>query len=177
MMRVLTRNQANTIKFVMIDATGTEVAGLAGALTIEVSKVGAAFVASAGAQAETSDGWYEYTLTAAECDTVGPLAVFVTGAGAIQQNLLFFVETAVEGAIEYTYTVTNADSGAPIDGVCVWFTTDLAGNNVVWTGFTDVFGVARDVDGNLPWLDVGTWFVWRELSGIIFVNPDTEIIS
>ena len=176
-MEVLTLNQAQTVKFVMIDAIGNEVAGLGGALTIEVSKVGGAFIAGAGAQAETSDGWYEYTLTAAECDTVGPLAIKVDGAGAIQQSLYFFVKSAAAGAVEVTYTVTNSVTLNPIDGVHVWISTDVAGNNVVWSGFTDTFGVARALDATLPWLDVGTYYFWCQAVGYTFVNPDTEVIT
>ena len=30
------------------------------------------------------------------------------------------------GAIEYSYTVTNSVTGLPIEGVEVWFSTDVA---------------------------------------------------
>jgi hypothetical protein len=161
----------------MIDAVGTEVAGLGGALTVEISKVGGAFVAGAGAQAETSDGWYEYTLTAGETDTVGPLAIKITGAGAIQQNLYFFVKSAAAGAYEFTYTVTDSVTLLPIEGVHIWVSTDIAGNNVVWSGTTDAFGVARALDSTLPWLDAGTYYFWSQRVGYTFINPDAETVS
>jgi hypothetical protein len=96
----------------------------------------------------------------------------VTGATQAWQVVSF-----PAGSIEYTYTVTNSVSGLPIPDVDVWFSTDLAGDNVVWRGRTDDFGVARDVANNLPWLDAGTWFVWAVKTGFTFPLPDTEIIS
>lgn len=96
----------------------------------------------------------------------------VTGATACWQVVSF-----PAGAIEFTYTVTNIITGLPIDGVDVWFTTDLAGDNVVWRGVTDAFGVARDVSNNLPWLDAGTWFVWAQRIGFTFPLPDIEVIT
>jgi hypothetical protein len=78
--------------------------------------------------------------------------------------------------VEFTYTVVEAD-GTPIAGVKVWFTTDALGTNVVWTGFTDAFGVARDTYGDLPILDAGDYYVWRLKSGVSFDNPDTETVA
>lgn len=84
---------------------------------------------------------------------------------------------AVATAVEFTYTVVNATTGNPIEGVRVWFTTDVAGTNVVWGGDTDAFGVARDDAGQQPWLDPGTYYVWRQRAGYSFTNPDTEIVA
>ena len=79
--------------------------------------------------------------------------------------------------VEFTYTVTDAGTGLPIEGVSVDISTDIAGNNIIWCGTTDAFGVARDEHGNLPRLDPGTYYFWRKLSGYIFVDPDVEIVS
>lgn len=81
------------------------------------------------------------------------------------------------GAIEYTYTVTSTATLDPIDGVDVWFSTDNPATNIVWRGTTDTFGVARDVLGNKPMLDAGTYYVWCQLATYIFDNPETEIVS
>lgn len=171
-------NQQNRIAFVMVDAAGSEVAGLGGGFTLELSKNGAGFAGSAGAKAEIGDGWYTYLSTAAEANTPGVVAVKVTGAGAAQQNLEYVVESRPSGAIAYTYTVTNSVSGLPVEGVEVWITTDLAGNNVVWNGDTDAFGVARDDNGNLPRLDAGSYYFWKQRAGLIDdQNPDTEVVS
>ena len=81
------------------------------------------------------------------------------------------------GAIEYTYTVTNSVTGLPIEGVEVWFSTDVEGANIVWAGVTDAFGVARDVLEAKPWLDAGTYYVWRQKTNYAFTNPAVEIVS
>jgi len=82
------------------------------------------------------------------------------------------------GAIPFTYTITSSVAPfGPIEGVEVWFSTDNPAVNIVWKGDTDAFGVARDVHGNLPNLDVGTYYIWRQKAGVIFVDPDIEIVS
>ena len=170
-------DDVNIITFVLVDAANAEVTGLGGTFTLEVSKNGGAFVGSAGAKSEISDGWYMYVATAGEADTVGSVSIFVTGVGAVQQNLEYVVEYRNIEAIEFQYTVTNAISGDPLSGVRVWFTTDISGSNVVWQGLTDAFGVARNEFGVLPRLDPGTWYVWRNKIGFDFADPDTEVIT
>jgi hypothetical protein len=82
------------------------------------------------------------------------------------------------GAVEYTYTVTSSGTGLPVADVQVWFTTDLGGANVIWTGYTDAFGVARDQFGNKPFLDAGIYFVWKQRVGYTPAEqPDTENVS
>lgn len=170
-------SQQNLIKFVLIDSNGAEVAGLGATFTLQISKAGGAFAASAGTKAEIGLGFYSYLSTAGEANTVGPVAIVVTGGGVMQQNLEYVVEQRTVNAIEFTYTITNSVTLDPIDGVYVTFSTDLAGSNVVWAGFTDAFGVARDLSGRLPRLDAGTYYVWRQKAGFQFSDPDTENVS
>jgi hypothetical protein len=82
-------------------------------------------------------------------------------------------------AIEYTYHVyeSGGPPNIPIDGVTVDISTDVAGLNVVWSGETDTFGVLRDDFGNLPRLDAGTYYFWRQHSGFTFDNPDQEVVA
>lgn len=95
----------------------------------------------------------------------------VTGATGIEK-------LPIGTAIEFTYTVTNSVTGLPVPAVTVTVSTDLAGTNLVWSGFTDAFGVARDVNGDLPRLDAGTYYFWKWKSGYIDdQNPDTEVVS
>lgn len=173
----LSLGQVQMLAFVMVDASGQEVAGLGDTFTVQVSKAGGAFAAGQGEKGEIGSGWYWYKLTASETGTVGPLSVKVTGAGAVQQNLVYVVASAAVAGVEYTYTLTDAVTGDPITGAAVWFTTDPGGANVVWVGTTDGFGVARDQYGSLPRLDPGTYYVWRQRAGYAFDNPDTEIVS
>ncbi len=172
-------DQVNEILFVMINNLGVEVAGLGAGFTLELSKGGAAFQGSAGAKAEVSDGWYSYTCTVGEADTIGPIAVKVTGAGCVQQNLEYIVEERLITPIEFTYELTEPPEGVgpPIADATIWFTTDIGGVNTVWEGLTDTFGIARDVNDNLPFLDPGTYYVWRQRSGYIFDDPDSEVVS
>jgi len=80
------------------------------------------------------------------------------------------------GAIEWPYQVVSSVTGLPIDGVAVWISTDLAGTNIVWSGTTEATGFAKDVLGQQPWLDAGTYYFWRSLAGYSFANPDTELV-
>lgn len=171
-------NQQNRICFVLVDNAGTEVAGLGAAYTLQLSKDGAAFQGSAGTKTEIGNGWYSYLATAGEADTVGPVAVRAWGAGTIQQNLEYVVEQRPSGAVSFTYTVTDSVTLLPIEGVEVWASTDIAGNNIVWYGNTDAFGVARDSSGNLPLLDPGTYYFWKQIAGYVDDdNPDTEVVA
>jgi hypothetical protein len=170
-------DQQNFIAFVLVDSSNVEVTGLGNAFVLQLSKNGGAFAGSAGTKAEIGNGWYSYECTAGEADTVGPVAIFVTGAGIIQQNLEYVVEERTINAYEFTYTVTDAVTTNPIFGVRVWFSTDINGLHVVWQGSTDTFGVARDEFGELPRLDSGVYYVWRHAIGYIFSDPDTETVG
>jgi len=173
-------NQQNRICFVQVDANYQEVAGLGVAWDLFISKNGGAFIPSAGAKSEISDGWYSYLSTAAEADTIGPVAIRVTSLLTIVQNLEYVVQQRNAGCIEYTYIVNNSVSLNPLEDVEVWVSIDLVAppTNIVWYGRTDVFGVARDENGNLPCLDAGTYYFWKEQMGFIDdQNPDTEVVS
>jgi hypothetical protein len=171
------RSQQNTVLFVLIDSGGNEVAGLGTAWVIEISKAGAAFAVGGGTKSEISDGWYKYVTTAAEADTIGPVAAKITHASTVQQNLEYVVLQRNESAVEFTYTVTDSVTTNPIEGVETIFTTDIAGDNVVWLGHTDTFGIARDSQNQKPFLDPGTYYIWRRKSGYSFTDPDTEVVS
>ncbi len=162
----------------MVDATYTEVAGLGATFNLFISKNGGGFNPSAGTKTEISNGWYSYLSTAAEANTVGPIAIYVTGAGAIQQNMEFTVEQRTSGAHAFTYILTNSVTGFVVPGAEVWITPDILGANVIWNGYTDAFGVARDGNGNLPVLDDGTYYFWARLSGFTAnAWPDIETVS
>jgi hypothetical protein len=169
-------NQANRIAFVMVDGAGNEVSGLGNGFTLQISKNGAAFAASGGTKAEISNGWYTYLATASEADSVGVVAIMVTGTSAIQQNLEYVVGQRTPNAIQFTYTVTNSLSAVPIEGVEVWFSTNSGFTNIVWKGYTDAFGVARDASNNLPLLDPGVYYIRLQKAGYTFTD-DSETVS
>jgi hypothetical protein len=162
----------------MVDASGNEVAGLGGAFTVQISKAAGALAAAGGDKAEIGLGFYSYNALAVEADTPGPVSLVVTGAGAVQQNLEYVVKARTAGAVSWPYQVTNSVTTLPIEGVAVWFTTDIAGANVVWRGETNVAGYAKDQNDDDPFLDPGTYFVWKQHS--LFSdddNPDTEVVT
>lgn len=106
-----------------------------------------------------------------------------TGAGAVAGSVVYEILDNVNtvafpaGGITYTYTLTSAATGLPIPGAEIWFSTDAAGVNIVWKGNTDTFGVARDVNNNLPRLDAGTYFIHRLHPEFTFDDPDSEVVS
>jgi hypothetical protein len=170
-------NQTNTITFVLVDNSNYEVAGLGSDFVVEIAKNGGSFVPGVGSKSEIGAGWYRYVATAEESDTVGPVALAINGDGIVQQNLEYVVEQRASTLVPFIYTVTNSLTDEPIDGVFVSITTDLAGVRVVWSGYTDTFGVARDSEGGLPYLDPGTYYLFRQRSGFAFNNPDTEVVE
>jgi hypothetical protein len=171
-------SQINRICFVMVDVNYTEVPGLGAGYNLFISKNGVGFNPSAAAKAEIGNGWYTALLPAVECDTIGPIAIYATGAGCIQQNLEYVVQQRNVTCIEYTYTLNNSVTLAPVEDAKIWVTTDVTGNFVIWNGETDAFGVARDSEGILPCLDAGTYYFWaKKAGGVANAWPDVEIVS
>jgi len=105
--------------------------------------------------------------TAVEGSVVKETADLVISLGAI---------AFPAGAIDYTYTVTDSLTGLPVEGAEVWFATDIAFANIVWKGDTDAFGVARDVNNDLPRLDAGTYYIRVQRAGYAAMD-DTEVVS
>ncbi len=78
------------------------------------------------------------------------------------------------GGTEEIYTVTDSTTGLPIDGVHVWVTTDIGGANIIWAGYTNAAGIVKYYHD----LATGTTvYLWRELAGYRFTNPDSENTS
>lgn len=75
------------------------------------------------------------------------------------------------GGISYTYTLTRAGSGTPIDDAAIWVTTDSAGTNVVASGRTNASGQVTFM------LDAATYYVWRRKAGWNFTNPQEVVVS
>ena len=76
------------------------------------------------------------------------------------------------GSISYPVTVTQSDGVTPIEGVQVWITTDLAGTNVIAGSlYTSSMGIATFV------LDAGSYYLWRQISGWNFSNPQAITVS
>lgn len=135
--------------------------------TEEIDNVGAYIRIYSGADLDTYNYYARGSYTGATVlDTD-----HVTGAFGIEK-------LPIGTAVEYTYTVTDSITGNPVAAVRVTVSTDVAGNNTIWQGYTDTFGVARDTNSDLPRLDPGTYYFWKFKAGYIDdQNPDIEVVS
>lgn len=155
---------------------------------IRLSKNGAAFAQKNESSAAVHDenGWYAVALNATDTDTLGRLQVAVNEAGAIPVEHESCVLSAHgydeltfgQNPIDFTYTLTSDQPPySPISGATIRITTDIAGLNTVWTGTTDVVGVARNLCGELPRLTAATYHFFRSHASFNFTNPDSEAVG
>ena len=105
-----------------------------------------------------------------------------TGATVLDQDYVTgsvgLLTPPVGTAVLFTYTVTNSITTNPIEGVDIEISTDNVKAHVVWTGNTDIFGVARDEFNSLPILDPGWYYIWKQFGGFIDdQNPDYEEVA
>ena len=81
-------------------------------------------------------------------------------------------DVTVIGSGALSTTITVDDGTNPLDGVEVWITTDEAGSNVIAGSLT------TDANGQVTFmLDAGTYYVWQQLAGYDFTNPQTITVS
>lgn len=91
-MRKARQSTAKNVMVLMVGAAD-HITGLAGlTLTITASKDGAAFAGIAPSVTDRGSGWYAVALTAAHTDTLGDLALHVTGAAADPVDMVLLVE-------------------------------------------------------------------------------------
>ncbi len=75
------------------------------------------------------------------------------------------------GAISWPFIVTNATTGAPIDGAEVWVTTDTGGTNIIASGTTDASGTVTFL------LDAGIYCFWVKKAGFNFPGYKQETVA
>ncbi|MFP4354062.1 MAG: hypothetical protein ACLFUJ_02975 [Phycisphaerae bacterium] len=74
------------------------------------------------------------------------------------------------GSLAVTITVT--DGTHPLDGAAVWITSDPGGGNLVaGTRHTNAAGQVSFL------LDPGNYYVWKQLTGVDFTNPQAIEVS
>lgn len=130
-------------------------------------------VAGAGLTALPGMVWANSARTLSSFGTL--LADLATAVwGAAERTLTAFGSNTL---IEFTYTLTDSVTTLPLSGASIRISTDSGGNNTVWSGLTDAFGVARDAYGGKPRLAAGTYYIWRSLSGYTFSDPDVEVAN
>ena len=75
------------------------------------------------------------------------------------------------GAGSVATVITINDGTNPLDGVDVWASTDSGGTNVVERRYTNASGQVT------LYLDPGTYYIWKTLSGYNFTNPSTLVVT
>lgn len=91
-MRKAKQSTAKNVMVLMVDSTD-HITGKTGlTLTITASKDGGAFASIAPTVTERGSGWYSVALTAAHTDTLGDLALHITGAAADPADMVLLVE-------------------------------------------------------------------------------------
>jgi len=77
--------------------------------TVLLSKNGGTFAAPVGSVSEIGNGWYSLSAEVGNVDTLGPLVMHATGAGADPTDVVYFVTNAQVdlGPIQYTTIVGN----------------------------------------------------------------------
>ena len=117
------------------------------------------------------DAAYDDAKTAAQAATALSTAVWTNAKAAYIDAAISSISTegGVVGAGSETCNIyTETEDFVPMDGVEVWITTDNVGADVTAGTLTsDAMGLTTF------YLDVGDYFVWRQLSGHNFTNPQT----
>jgi len=93
-MREIDQSTAANVMVLMVDSTD-HVTGKTGlTLTITASKDGGAFASISPTVTERGSGWYNVALTASHTDTIGDLALHITGTAADPSDFKVLVKTA-----------------------------------------------------------------------------------
>jgi len=90
-MRAVKQSTARTIMVLMVDSTDHVTGKTSLSLTITASKAGAAFASISPTVTERGSGWYSLALTTAHMDTLGDLALHITGTAADPADMLLEV--------------------------------------------------------------------------------------
>jgi len=121
-MRKARQSTAKNVMVLMVDSAD-HITGKTGlTLTITASKDGAAFASISPTVTERGDGWYALALTASHTDTLGDLALHVTGAAADPADMVLLVEAGATdadvstrlAAAGYTAPPAPADNAAAV---------------------------------------------------------------
>jgi hypothetical protein len=128
-------------------------------------------------------GLYELPMTAAELipdDQKYPVIIACHDAAGAQWDdqaiVIRLFDTNIDdvqtlGAGSINWEVTVDDGTNPLDGVDVWVTTNLAGTDVIARGSTDDNGKVVFL------LDAGPYYLWQQLAGYGFNNPESFTVS
>jgi len=159
-----------------LEALGATIAGYTDTLETSATTI-AGYTDSLESAVSTLQGTANSILT----DTGTTLHQFVDEVENLLKNVSYGL-AALKAALDTipsiaaggTSTIIECQvGGSPVDGVEVWMTTDEAGANVVHGTFvSNAFGLA-----DFGAIDSGTYFVWRQLAGYNFENPEEITVS
>ena len=135
-----------------------------------------------GTVTEVGGGLYKHLLTNFDFLTYDALVIFKVPTGTMSKFQVpalrwdgaeahgtgSFGVGSGSGAVSTVVTINV--SGLPRDGVEVWVTTDSAGNNIIASGVTDALGQVTFM------LDAGSYYVFKQLAGVNFTNPETMVV-
>lgn len=199
-MELKVNSAVEPLLFMMIDSAD-HISGKTGlAPTVTISKNGGVFASPAGAVTEVGSGLYKIAANATDTNTLGPLWIHATAAGADPLD-------------ERSYRVVPYD---PYDGVALGL-SNLQGLTALRASYLDILGgagvgpvpwpyfvtinglpipgvqvtVTSDVNGLIPigtvvtdgngralfFLSPATYYFWSQKAGWTFNNPDTETVA
>lgn len=109
-MRKAKQSTAKNVMVLMVDSTD-HITGKTGlTLTITASKDGGAFGSISPTVTERGNGWYSVALTASHTDTLGDLALHITGAAADPADMVLLVEARSVDDVLPTASYTAPDN-------------------------------------------------------------------
>jgi hypothetical protein len=128
--RILKQSTAYSLTVFMADSSD-HITGKTGlTLTITASKAGAAFASISPTVTELASGWYKLALTTSHTDTLGDLALHVTGTGADPSDLVMQVTANILGdTLPSNVTQFGGSNGTFASGRPEVNTTHLAGTS------------------------------------------------
>lgn len=121
---------------------------------------------------EVGHGYYQTSLTFPSV-TVGTI-LWDTGevSPLYAAEEFTMINTSGSGAGSILTTITVKVNDVAVEGVAVYISSDITGGDVIaGTFYTDTFGKVSFM------LDVGTYYVWKQLSHYNFTNPEIITVS
>lgn len=121
-MRLLKQSTARNVMVFMSDATDRALGKAGLTLTITASKDGGAFASISPTVTDRGSGFYNLALTTSHTDTLGDLALHITGSGADATDTVMQVVAGLPG--EDSATISGIDS--KIDTIDNFLDTEIA---------------------------------------------------
>lgn len=145
-MRKAKQSTAKNVMVLMVDSAD-HITGKTGlTLTITASKDGGAFASISPTVTERGNGWYSVALTASHTDTLGDLALHITGAAADPADMVLLVEARSVDDVLPTASYTAPDN-ATIGAIAGYVDTEVGAIKAKTDQLT--FTVAGQVDANV----------------------------